>query len=1041
VVVCTGLAVIALAVGVRAEELPRYYAHPAVLDEQGVIAPWYAGRNGQLDLRVRVAAETLKRYPWVLPPSAPYPAPHYVYSGLWSISPAGEIAIPKLSDWANGDLCQRLAYVLSGLVDYYAYSGDPAAIAHLSVAADTFLRTGLTPPDHPWPRFPVSCPVRGKPYGSPDTRGFIQIDIAAELGYALVRSYELTGERRWLAAAAHWGDLLAGKRSREPGVCPWARYANPEDVPWEDTMTGGVAFVLTFLDELIRVGYTGPDNEIVRARDEGRAYLRDVLLPRWTEDEVWGRNYWDWPDPVQAENVTEFVARYLMAHPDAFPAWREDARNVLSLFMHHTCVSTQSMGNVYSGAWAYPESSGCCGRSLWYGPLELAPVFAEYGARADSDWARELGRRQMILATYDVHETGVVEDNIDGGPIVAADWFKIAHPMALKHVLNALGWLPELAPARESHVLRSTGVVREVEYGLSHVAWTTWDAPAGTITVLRLPFQPADVHTPSGPLPLRRDGSAPGYVVAPIGSGDFLVSVRHDGERRVAVSGPADSSAVGWVAPAMDPRWTRVDDGGVTWIARDEGAAADYAFTGRQIRVLGDTGPGGGQADVWLDGAKQLGVLDCWTPEARRGDVVFSASGLAPGRHTVRFVARGRGNPMSRGARVALRSALWSDEEGVATFGSGAGPTGAQRFLLGSTQRADYVDSAGNAWRPATEVIVRTGDLTDAVARTWWTAARCHDVAGTADPTLYRHGIHAPEFTVFFTVGPGRYHLRLKLAETRRVDARDRAMDVWVNAERKLQGLDIAATAGGYARAADLVWDDIAPEHGMIALRLVGCAGAEAIAQAVEIGRGTGGTGSEPKCLPVVPSVAGNLLANPGFEAGALGTLGRMGSTAEGLGWKYLFASPGVSYIWGESAYVIHPETGLPHPRTGKEALRTHTDGSGHTIVYQDVDARPSTRYRASVWVETVDLHGKGFGRTAGDEASLWVQELSARGELLATHPRASVTDSGGYRQLAVELTTGPNAAKLRFILEARIGGHYNEGHVTWDDCELAAAP
>ena len=46
-----------------AETYPHYYAHPAVADAHGVIAPWYRRQNGQFDYRVRIAMETLKRYP------------------------------------------------------------------------------------------------------------------------------------------------------------------------------------------------------------------------------------------------------------------------------------------------------------------------------------------------------------------------------------------------------------------------------------------------------------------------------------------------------------------------------------------------------------------------------------------------------------------------------------------------------------------------------------------------------------------------------------------------------------------------------------------------------------------------------------------------------------------------------------------------------------------------------------------------------------------------------------------------------------------
>ena len=72
--------------------LPHYYGHPAVADRDGVIAPWYKGQNGQFDYRVRVAAETLKRYPWSGKDKPARPAPEFVYNGTWSIDDEGRIA-------------------------------------------------------------------------------------------------------------------------------------------------------------------------------------------------------------------------------------------------------------------------------------------------------------------------------------------------------------------------------------------------------------------------------------------------------------------------------------------------------------------------------------------------------------------------------------------------------------------------------------------------------------------------------------------------------------------------------------------------------------------------------------------------------------------------------------------------------------------------------------------------------------------------------------------------------------------------------------
>ena len=207
---------------------------------------------------MRIAAETLKRYPWTDTSKAVTAAPEYVFNGTWHIADDGTITIPPLEEWANGDLGQRAAYVLSGLVDYYRYAGDPAAIAHINVMANALLDYCLTPPDHPWPGFLISVPVKGKPYGPCNPHGIIQLDIVAEVGLALTRAYELTGNERWLDAVKHWADLFAEKCDYRPGSPPWNRYANPEDAPWpDDAMTGGVVFLLSFFDELIQLGYEG----------------------------------------------------------------------------------------------------------------------------------------------------------------------------------------------------------------------------------------------------------------------------------------------------------------------------------------------------------------------------------------------------------------------------------------------------------------------------------------------------------------------------------------------------------------------------------------------------------------------------------------------------------------------------------------------------------------------------------------------------------------------------------------------------------------
>ncbi|MBI2300181.1 MAG: carbohydrate binding domain-containing protein [Armatimonadetes bacterium] len=993
----------------------RYYAYDAVTDSHGVIAPWYHGQNGQLDFRLRVAADTLKRYPWTAPGQAPASLPHYVYSGAWKISPTGEITIPPLSDWANGDLGQRAAYVLTGLVDYYRYSGDAAAIAHLSLMADALLDYCQTPPDHPWPGFLISVPNRGKPYGQADPSGFIQLDIVAEAGLGLVRAAELTGNQRWMAAAKHWADLLAEHCDHRPGVPPWPRYANPRDLEWEDLQTGGVVFLLEFFDELIRFGYRGQGDSLVKARDAGRAYLRDVLLPRWTVNDTWGRNYWDWNDNVQAENVTEFAARYLMEHPDIFPNWRNDTRNLLTLFLNHTGAAVGSRGDVYAGAWAYPESAGCCGTSLSYGPMELAPVYAEYGVLAGSEWAREMARRQMLLATYDAHETGVVEDALEGGAIVAGDWFKIAHPMPLKHVLNAMAWQPEIfAPNRENHLVGTASVVRSVRYEKGRVSYTTFSAAAPAVDVLRLAFVPTTVTAGGKPLARRAKLDGNGYLTTRLANGDCIVTLRHDGQTSVSVAGDDPQQSAPWPDPATE-----------------------RPFTGSQVRVVGSVGPDGGLADVYLDGAQQLAGIDAWCPAAMDGQVLFSRSGLPDGPHTVRVVPRGAGNPRSSGQAVKTTALQWSAATGDAGYGEGGGPTDAQRVICGYPGRTDYVDREGHAWRPATELVQRIAGM-DTVAATWWTERRRHSITGTDDPELYRYGVHGHEFTLYFTVGPGTYHARLKLCETSAADAARRAIDIRINGTVVASAVSPAASAGGVNRAADLVFNGLEPQAGVIAIRLSASRGGEAMLQAVEVGPGDGGVGAEPVALAAPAALPGNLLANPGFEEGVTGSFGELGLTVDGPGWRYLFAGSGRGYVWSEAYCEVHPDWGPVAVHGGKEALRTHVGTAGHTVVYQEVPVEPGAPYRAAAWVRAADPHGKGFGTTPGDQTALVIQELDGNGQLVTEHPRVAVTKAGDWTELKTLFTTDAKAERVRFLLESLIGEPYNEAHVTWDDAELA---
>jgi len=825
----------------------RYYGHPANLDAQGVIAPWYAGPNGQCDLRVRIAAETLKRYPWTTTNTAAAVYPEYVFSGYWQIASNGVIHPKNPGDWGNGDIGQRSTSILMGLVDYYRYSGDPAAIAHLTYQGDFLLDYCQTPADHPWPNFLISVPVKGKPYGPCDPRGMIQLDISANMGQGLLRAYQVTGQTRWLEAAKHWGDLLAAACNQDPAADPWPRYANPETVPWKEyRQTGGVAMILAFLDELARLGYQGRNGELRRAREAGQHYLNDRLLPAWTADDTWARYFWDWANPTQNCSTTADVAGYLIGHPNSFPNWRCDARNILTLFLNRSSAAPESRGDVFSGAWAYPESSSCCGRSLWYAPLLVGATLAQYAVAAKDPWARELAYRQMVLQTYDIHETGVTEDNIDGGIIVNGDWFNIAHPLPLRWVLAAIGWLPEeLGASRENHLVRSTAVVNHIRYGAGRVEYCTFDAPAETVEVLRLSFKPSRVSADGRKLRHRPDLQSNGYTCQQLPNGDVILQVRHDGARQITITGSDPQKVQDDPALDGDPAWSQVKDdaayGGSIRVGSAAGASCSATFEGNQVRLVGRVDPAGGLADVYLDGDRQPAPIDCWNPTPRNQQVLYYRNGLAPGSHQLSIVARGAKNPYSLSTCVYVDAVQSSTESTVSGYPAGTGPRTPQRLILGYPQRRDYCDSQGHSWRPGTEVVSRLALGKDTVATCWWTNAATESISGTGDPELYRYGFHAKEFRVLLTVGPGEYSVRLKFAATRHLEAVDKGFDVAINGRTVEHDFKAALAAGGWNRALDRVFTGILPQNGTIDVRFSGRDG-EAFLQAIELEPGSGRT-------------------------------------------------------------------------------------------------------------------------------------------------------------------------------------------------------
>src|SRR6185437_10523803 len=432
----------------------------------------------------------------------------------------------------------------------YAFSGDQAAVELARKALDYQLVHGTTPRGWDWPLVPYASANAGdidyqgaddswcNQCGSGDGVGVIEPDKVGELGFAYLQMFEMTGEERFRDAAVACADALArhvraGDRLRSP----WPVLVYAQTGAEREEYSANVVGAITLFDALVRLDLGRP-----AAYAAARASAVDWLLRVPMKNDAWSGYFEDIEAQANpGDNPNQYLAlraaRWLLAHREADPDWRAHVAHLLSwtadVFGRDTVVER---GDQW-GAMVLSEQ--------WHDMAKMGSHTARFGA-ATALWAeatgdtaaRDLAERSLNWATYTCSEDGVVavgEDKDQGW------WFSDGYGDYIRHFLAAMAAEPEWAPRHENHLLRSTSLVDQVEYGPGRVAWSTFD-PVATET-LRLTSRPANVTVDGRPLAERpRLDEGDGYVARPLAGGGVLLQVHHRSRGRIEVStGPASA--------------------------------------------------------------------------------------------------------------------------------------------------------------------------------------------------------------------------------------------------------------------------------------------------------------------------------------------------------------------------------------------------------------------------------------------------------------------------------------------------------------------
>ena len=417
----------------------------------------------------------------------------------------------------------------SGL-SYYAYSGNVAMANLVRDVLTHQLDHGMTPSNWHWPSVAYasadagSLTYAGASYGNSsgvgDGVGVIQPDKVGEIGVAFLKYFEFSGATRFRDAAIQAADVLASHvRTGSSTQSPWPFRVYAQTNVVREQYSAHVIAPIKLFDELIRLNLGN-----VSAYQSARQTALTWLMTYPIQNNVWSNYFEDVPIQSGTSNFNQLIAgetaRYLMQHPNVDPNWEAHVRGIITWIEGTFAVPQYGANSIAEqNAFYYPMGSHTS---------RYASINALLYEITGDQTAREKAYRSLNWATYMTGGNGVVID----GPSVNHIWWTDGYGDYIKHFMASLGSVPEWSPPSQSHLLRSTSVVRSVQYASTDITYQVFDASAQE--VLRLNFAPQSVTANGILLPNLSVLTQQGWS---FDSATGVMRVRHDSGAQIQISG------------------------------------------------------------------------------------------------------------------------------------------------------------------------------------------------------------------------------------------------------------------------------------------------------------------------------------------------------------------------------------------------------------------------------------------------------------------------------------------------------------------------
>jgi hypothetical protein len=366
------------------------------------------------------------------------------------------------------------AYLIEAFLNFYSYSGDPEAIRRARQLADWTIEHS-TPADWKWPYLPWSTFSEGKPGGLED-KDNLQPDKVGYMGLSYTRLYEVTGDRKYFAAAKNAADTLTLMQS---GDGSWPFRVNPKTGAVFQQYTAALFLNVAFLENMYAL--------------TGNLDYKNAQITAWMwmlrnpiRSNNWSGLYEDIPKGSDSQvhysplQTIRLLLRYRTPIND--DSYTKHARELFDYTMDGLAFHDRDMGLILREQTAYlaatPSST-----------LNWSMMAAEfYLATGEKKYRTTAVEAVRMVAQHGLKPDGRTHNTVMGGRIYGnnGSWYSLTSP-TVRYLYQDMGCLPELAPNGETHLLRTSTQIKRITYRKRRVLYTSLPSSIELLKVASAP--------------------------------------------------------------------------------------------------------------------------------------------------------------------------------------------------------------------------------------------------------------------------------------------------------------------------------------------------------------------------------------------------------------------------------------------------------------------------------------------------------------------------------------------------------------------------